>query len=172
MYAGHSCRCGECQWFIWEKRWSIICLCDWGGWSQNFTHAMIVQYLILWTDDPYESRKDYLNPNCAADTPCSACSCWCWCCCWWSLLFSKAILLDNWIAACWWISGRRVGWCWISDKHTFLCSYDWSAFEWLCVANQMELFWVNMDDRFLNLYMGWGGSSVLQQKNYTPRSIQ
>ena len=62
-----------------EKRWSILRLCDWGGWSQDFTHATIVRYLISWTDDPYESREDYLNPNRPADTPCSACGRRCWC---------------------------------------------------------------------------------------------
>ncbi|KAK0430783.1 DNA breaking-rejoining enzyme [Armillaria borealis] len=51
-YGTHSFRRGGCQWLSVDLHWSIWRICEWGGWSTDFTHLMIVKYLISWNDDP------------------------------------------------------------------------------------------------------------------------
>ena len=38
-----------------QLRWQIRRICEWGGWSAEFSHMTIVKYLISWNDDPTES---------------------------------------------------------------------------------------------------------------------
>ncbi|KZT08486.1 uncharacterized protein LAESUDRAFT_735999 [Laetiporus sulphureus 93-53] len=62
-----------------ERRWSLRKLCDWGGWSTNFTSLTIIKYLISWNDDPLEPREDFLNPNRAPAVRCPQCGRSCHC---------------------------------------------------------------------------------------------
>ncbi|KAJ7908585.1 hypothetical protein B0H13DRAFT_2016374 [Mycena leptocephala] len=60
-YGTHSFRCGDL--FASHRRWSLRRICEWGGWSMEFSNLTIVKYLIGWNDDPTELREDFLNPN-------------------------------------------------------------------------------------------------------------
>ncbi|KAF8236375.1 hypothetical protein L208DRAFT_1252359, partial [Tricholoma matsutake] len=62
LYSCHSCRRGGAQWLAREKRWTILCICDWGGWSLNYNHTTILKYLFSWNDNPHEAREDFFNP--------------------------------------------------------------------------------------------------------------
>ncbi|KAN0137248.1 hypothetical protein V8E53_004958 [Lactarius tabidus] len=78
-YGTHSFRRGGCQYFSVERRYSLRDICDWGGWSSEFTHLTIVKYLISWKDDPSHSRDEFLNMNRAPAVNCSACGRTCHC---------------------------------------------------------------------------------------------
>ena len=73
MYGGHSLRRGGCQWLVREKRWPLLRVCDWGGWSSDFTHSSIIKYLFAWNDNPYEAREDYFNPLQKLGKVCNGC---------------------------------------------------------------------------------------------------
>ncbi|PPQ73184.1 hypothetical protein CVT24_010015, partial [Panaeolus cyanescens] len=62
-YGTHSFRRGGCQYLASVRRWPLRRICEWGGWSQEFTNMTIVKYLISWNDNPNESRDDFLNPK-------------------------------------------------------------------------------------------------------------
>jgi len=79
LYGGHSCRRGGCQWLVRELRWPILRVCDWGTWSKDLSHSSIIRYLFAWSDDPYEAREDFFNPNRKPKVVCSACGRSCWC---------------------------------------------------------------------------------------------
>jgi hypothetical protein len=53
-YGTHSFRRGGCQYFASYHQWSLQWICDWGGWSTEFSNMTIVKYLISWNDDPLE----------------------------------------------------------------------------------------------------------------------
>ncbi|KAF7321720.1 DNA breaking-rejoining enzyme [Mycena kentingensis (nom. inval.)] len=79
-YGTHSFRRGGCQYFATHRRWSLRKICEWGGWSMDFSHLTIVKYLIGWNDDPTQLREDFLNPNIKMSRKCHVCgrSCDCW----------------------------------------------------------------------------------------------
>ena len=72
-YGTHSFRRGGCQYLSSERRWSLRRICEWGGWSTEFTNLTIVKYLISWNDDPTEKREDFLNPNREPALKCFTC---------------------------------------------------------------------------------------------------
>ncbi|KAF8173373.1 DNA breaking-rejoining enzyme, partial [Mycena galopus ATCC 62051] len=78
-YGTHSFRQGGCQYFASHRRWSVRRICDWGGWSMEFSSLTIVKYLIGWNDDPTELRENFLNPNQKIMEKCSACGRTCAC---------------------------------------------------------------------------------------------
>ncbi|KZV82571.1 hypothetical protein EXIGLDRAFT_810520, partial [Exidia glandulosa HHB12029] len=78
-YGTHSFRRGGCQWLACDKRWPLRRICDWGGWSTEFSSMTIVKYLISWNDDPRERREDYLNPNRPPIVACPLCGRTCAC---------------------------------------------------------------------------------------------
>ncbi len=49
-YSTHPFHHDECQWFACELCWSIWQICEWGGWSMDFSHMTIVKYLISAND--------------------------------------------------------------------------------------------------------------------------
>ena len=61
-YGTHSFRRGGCQYLAAERRWTLRRICEWGGWSTEFSNLTIVRYLISWNDDPTERREDFFNP--------------------------------------------------------------------------------------------------------------
>ncbi|KAK7001192.1 hypothetical protein R3P38DRAFT_3327245 [Favolaschia claudopus] len=61
-YGTHSFRRGGCQWLYTCCRWGLRRICDWGGWSTEFSNLTIVKYLISYADEPCERREDYMNP--------------------------------------------------------------------------------------------------------------
>ncbi|KAJ7652342.1 DNA breaking-rejoining enzyme [Mycena polygramma] len=71
-YGTHSFRRGGCQYFASHRRWSLRRICEWGGWSMEFSNLTIVKYLIGWNDDPTELRENFLNPNQQITGRCSA----------------------------------------------------------------------------------------------------
>ncbi|KZV93497.1 hypothetical protein EXIGLDRAFT_612857 [Exidia glandulosa HHB12029] len=78
-YGTHSFRRGGCQWLSCDKRWPLRQICDWGGWSTEFSSLTIVKYLISENDDPRERREDYFNPNRPPALRCFACGRTCSC---------------------------------------------------------------------------------------------
>ncbi|PBK83411.1 DNA breaking-rejoining enzyme [Armillaria gallica] len=60
-YGTHSFRRGGCQWFACELRWSIRQICEWGGWSTDFSHLTIVKYLISANDTPTLRRDEFFK---------------------------------------------------------------------------------------------------------------
>ncbi|KAH7879069.1 hypothetical protein EV359DRAFT_72908 [Lentinula novae-zelandiae] len=78
-YGTHSFRRGGCQWLSVERRWPLRQICEWGGWSQEFTHLTIVKYLISWNDNPTVNRYDFFNMHRAPATVCPTCNRSCHC---------------------------------------------------------------------------------------------
>ncbi|KAJ7217232.1 DNA breaking-rejoining enzyme, partial [Mycena pura] len=78
-YGTHSFRRGGCQYFANYRRWPLRKICEWGGWSQEFTHATIVKYLISWNDNPLDAREDFLRPGLPVGVHCHSCGRTCPC---------------------------------------------------------------------------------------------
>ncbi|KAJ4497487.1 hypothetical protein C8R41DRAFT_894648 [Lentinula lateritia] len=78
-YRTHSFRRGGCQWLSVERRWPLHQICEWGGWSQEFTHLTIVKYLISWNDNPHVDRDDFFNMDRAPTAVCPTCNRSCHC---------------------------------------------------------------------------------------------
>ncbi|KAF9031579.1 hypothetical protein BJ165DRAFT_1358229 [Panaeolus papilionaceus] len=78
-YGTHSFRRGGCQYLASGRRWPLRRICEWGGWSQEFTNLTIVKYLISWNDDPNENREDFLNPKQVPTVKCPQCGRSCLC---------------------------------------------------------------------------------------------
>ena len=72
-YGTHSFRRGGCQWLAVEARWHLRKICEWGGWSLEYSHLTIVKYLISWNDDPSQAREDFFDLNRAPVVQCFAC---------------------------------------------------------------------------------------------------
>ncbi|KAK0440482.1 uncharacterized protein EV420DRAFT_1623116 [Desarmillaria tabescens] len=64
VYGTHSFQCGGCQWLSCDLRWSIRQICEWGGWSSDFTHLTIVKYLISSNDNPMLRCEDFFRLDC------------------------------------------------------------------------------------------------------------
>lgn len=78
-YGTHSFRRGGCQYFASVRRWKLRRICDWGGWSTEFSSLTIIKYLISWNDEPEESRDNFLSPNQAPTVRCYHCGRTCSC---------------------------------------------------------------------------------------------
>ena len=78
-YRTHSFRHGGCQYLHCVLQRSLQEICEWGGWSTEFTHLTIIKYLISANDEPSMAREDFLNPNHAPTIACHACGRTCHC---------------------------------------------------------------------------------------------
>jgi len=78
-YGTHSFRRGGCQWMSVDLRWPLRDICEWGGWSTEFTHLTIVKYLISWNDSPSQGREDFFNFKRAPVLKCWSCGRSCRC---------------------------------------------------------------------------------------------
>ncbi|KAH9040619.1 hypothetical protein EDB85DRAFT_2072056 [Lactarius pseudohatsudake] len=79
-YSTHSFRRrGGCQWLATDLWWPLRWICEWGGWSMEFTHLTIVKYLISWNDDPSQTQEDFFNLNRAPALKCFVCGQSCCC---------------------------------------------------------------------------------------------
>ncbi|KAH7904261.1 DNA breaking-rejoining enzyme [Hygrophoropsis aurantiaca] len=78
-YGTHSFRRGGCQYYATHRRWPLRKICEFGGWSQEFSNMTIVKYLISWNDDPTDRREDFLNPAHTPVIKCFACGRSCAC---------------------------------------------------------------------------------------------
>ncbi|KAJ3746987.1 hypothetical protein EV360DRAFT_57123, partial [Lentinula raphanica] len=78
-YGTHSFCRGGCQWLSVKRRWPLRQICEWGGWSQEFTHLTIVKYLISWNNNPHIDRDDFFNMDRAPATVCPTCNRSCHC---------------------------------------------------------------------------------------------
>lgn len=78
-YGTHSFRRGGCQFLHVHLRWSLRRICEWGGWSTEFTHLTIVKYLISCADDPAEPREDFFKPDRMPVLKCYSCGRSCQC---------------------------------------------------------------------------------------------
>ncbi|KAG2124082.1 DNA breaking-rejoining enzyme [Suillus cothurnatus] len=75
-YGTHSFHRGGCQYLHVERHWNLR-ICEWGGWSTEFTNMTIVKYLISSNDDPAEPREHFFDPNQRPTIKCQQCG---WCC--------------------------------------------------------------------------------------------
>ncbi|KAG2748107.1 hypothetical protein P692DRAFT_20848821 [Suillus brevipes Sb2] len=78
-YGTHSFRQGGCQYLHIERRWALHRICEWGGWSAEFTNMTIVNYLISHNDDPTEPREQFFNPDRCPIVKCAHCGRSCSC---------------------------------------------------------------------------------------------
>jgi len=78
-YRTHSFQRGGCQYLASVCRWLLRRICEWGGWSTEFSNMTIVKYLISWSDDPTESRDEFFNPKRVATVKCPHCGRSCCC---------------------------------------------------------------------------------------------
>jgi hypothetical protein len=78
-YGTHSFRRGGCQWMSVQLRWPLRRICEWGGWSTEFSHMTIVKYLISWNDDATETRDNFFNFHRPPTIKCFACGRSCHC---------------------------------------------------------------------------------------------
>ncbi|KIJ63936.1 hypothetical protein HYDPIDRAFT_91393, partial [Hydnomerulius pinastri MD-312] len=72
-YGTHSFRRGGCQYLHLERRWQLRRICEWGGWSTEFTSLTIVKYLISVNDDPTEPRESFFDPSRPLTIKCPQC---------------------------------------------------------------------------------------------------
>ncbi|KAL1699070.1 hypothetical protein EV121DRAFT_216977 [Schizophyllum commune] len=72
-YGTHSFRRGGCQYLVVDRRWNIRRVCEWGGWSTDFTHLTIVKYIISFVDEPMSSRADFFRPGRRVTRSCRLC---------------------------------------------------------------------------------------------------
>ncbi|KAL1712390.1 hypothetical protein EV715DRAFT_278005 [Schizophyllum commune] len=72
-YGTHSFRRGGCQYLVVDRRWNIRRVCEWGGWSTDFTHLTIVKYIISFVDEPMSSRADFFRPGQRVGKSCRRC---------------------------------------------------------------------------------------------------
>ncbi|KAG1780322.1 DNA breaking-rejoining enzyme [Suillus placidus] len=77
-YGTHSFRRGGCQYLHVEKHWPLRRICEWGGWSAEFSNLTIVKYLIS-LDDPAEPREHFFDPNRPPMVKCPQCRRCCAC---------------------------------------------------------------------------------------------
>ncbi|KAG2086167.1 uncharacterized protein F5147DRAFT_644670 [Suillus discolor] len=78
-YGTHSFRRGGCQYLHVERRWALRKICEWGGWSAEFSNLTIVKYLISSNDDPVEPREHFFNPDRPPTVKCPHCGRCCPC---------------------------------------------------------------------------------------------
>ncbi|PBK86689.1 hypothetical protein ARMGADRAFT_940134 [Armillaria gallica] len=78
-YGTHSFRREGCQWLSVDLRWSLRQICEWGGWSSDFSHLTIVKYLISWNDNPMLRRDDFFKLDCQLLVQCRTCGRTCPC---------------------------------------------------------------------------------------------
>ncbi|KAG1883681.1 DNA breaking-rejoining enzyme, partial [Suillus subluteus] len=78
-YGTHSFRRGGCQYLHVEKRWPLRRICEWGGWSAEFSNLTIVKYLISSNDDPAEPQEHFFDPNRPPRVKCPQCGRCCAC---------------------------------------------------------------------------------------------
>ena len=78
-YGNHSFRHGGCQWMSVDLRWNLRTICEWGGWSMEFTNLTIVKYLISSNDAPSRERGDFFNFEGGTTIKCSMCGRTCAC---------------------------------------------------------------------------------------------
>ncbi|KAJ3753401.1 hypothetical protein EV360DRAFT_97034 [Lentinula raphanica] len=79
MFRNNLVDVGVDFWLSVERRWPLRQICEWGGWSQEFTHLTIVKYLISWNDNPHINRDDFFNMHRKPTTVCPTCNRSCHC---------------------------------------------------------------------------------------------
>ncbi|KAJ7477891.1 hypothetical protein B0H11DRAFT_1726204, partial [Mycena galericulata] len=78
-YGTHSVRRGGVQYLLLYKRKGIRQICEWGGWSTDFTSTSVLRYIISVSDDVQLIREDFLDPDRPAQLHCYACGRTCHC---------------------------------------------------------------------------------------------
>ncbi|KAJ7603613.1 hypothetical protein DFH06DRAFT_1022112, partial [Mycena polygramma] len=78
-YGTHSIRRGGVQYLLLFKRVGIRQICEWGGWSTEFTSTSVLKYIISISDDLQLIREDFLDPNRLPQLKCYVCGRMCHC---------------------------------------------------------------------------------------------
>ncbi|KAJ6454083.1 hypothetical protein C8R47DRAFT_997399, partial [Mycena vitilis] len=72
-YGTHSVRRGGVQYLLLFKRAGLRQICEWGGWSTDFTSTSVLRYIISISDDVQLDREDFLNPHRPLQLTCYRC---------------------------------------------------------------------------------------------------
>ncbi|KAJ6464719.1 DNA breaking-rejoining enzyme [Mycena vulgaris] len=78
-YGTHSIRRGGVQYLLLSKRVGIRQICEWGGWSTEFTSTSVLRYIISISDDVQLIRQDFLDPHRPPQMKCYVCGRMCHC---------------------------------------------------------------------------------------------
>ncbi|KAJ7445234.1 hypothetical protein B0H11DRAFT_1746916 [Mycena galericulata] len=78
-YGTHSIRRGGVQYLLLFKRKGIRQICEWGGWSTEFTSTSVLRYIISLSDDVQLNRQEFLDPNRPPQLKCYVCGRGCHC---------------------------------------------------------------------------------------------
>ncbi|KAJ7447380.1 DNA breaking-rejoining enzyme [Mycena galericulata] len=78
-YGTHSLRRGGVQYLLLFKRKGIRQICEWGGWSTDFTSSSVLRYIISLSDDVQLVREVFLDPNRPPQLKCYVCGRGCHC---------------------------------------------------------------------------------------------
>jgi hypothetical protein len=74
-YGTHSFRRGGAQFLHFERRWSIVAVCNWGGWSKDLeAQCTVFKYLLSWNDTSHGTRKQMLHPLPPLSDHCKTCN--------------------------------------------------------------------------------------------------
>ena len=80
LYAGHSFRRGGCQYLFTVLLWDLRTICEWGGWSPDFTTLTIVRYLVSFNDVKRRLvEEDFFFPYLRSGGWCGECGRQCGC---------------------------------------------------------------------------------------------
>jgi len=73
-YGTHSFHCGGAQYLHRVRRWDIVKVCDWGGWSKDSeAQSTLFKYLLSWNDSSLQSREQMLHPQPVLEDRCNLC---------------------------------------------------------------------------------------------------
>ncbi|KAJ7755954.1 hypothetical protein B0H16DRAFT_1315486, partial [Mycena metata] len=78
-YGTHSIRRGGVQYLLLFKRAGLRQICEWGGWSTEFTSSSVLRYIISVSDDVQLIRQDFLDPHRPPQLKCYSCGRMCHC---------------------------------------------------------------------------------------------
>ncbi|KAJ7255530.1 DNA breaking-rejoining enzyme, partial [Mycena haematopus] len=78
-YGTHSIRRGAVQYLLLLKRKGLRQICEWGGWSTDFSSTSVLRYIISISDDIQLNREEFLDPNRPPQLKCYVCGRSCHC---------------------------------------------------------------------------------------------
>jgi hypothetical protein len=79
-YGTHSFRRGGAQFLYVERRWNVVDVCNWGGWSKDLeAQCTVFKYLLSWNDTSKTTRKEMLHPLPPIADHCNTCNRTCNC---------------------------------------------------------------------------------------------
>ncbi|KAJ7716695.1 hypothetical protein B0H16DRAFT_1274339, partial [Mycena metata] len=62
-YRTHCVQRGGVQYLLLHKHTGFRNICEWGGWSSDFSSSSVFRYIILISDNVQLSRENFLDPD-------------------------------------------------------------------------------------------------------------